>query len=848
MMKKLIVLILGWAIPFSVLASSQQGILIYKGMVTDSGSAPVEYATVAIVNAQGAVLAGTAASEDGTFSMKAVKSVESVEDLRLVCSFVGYKEFTSNLSENIVEVREDTLMLKTIILEEDSQALASAVVSGKRELIEHHFDKIVLNVSELAAAKTGNALDVLKNSPGVTVDKDGNVQLNGQTVAVWIDGRPSNLSGKDLEVFLKGNPGITIEKVELMSSPSAKYDAEGSGGIINLKTRKGFMQGLSGSISATGVFKLKPANTEIRNGMSFDGTANIVYKSDKTYTMFSYSPNYLKQTEMARENKWYGAGYSDLQESETYMDVAQTGHNVKIQNDWHITGKDVFGVIANVTTSNSPTNSRDGSIINNYKNWNTPQQTLYSGMRSATGTVENGAFVYANLNYTHDFDQSRAASITLNADYSLKNAREANTQKNRWEVIPSLNDFPQADLSAYTDYGFLEDTDRTLHLASLKSDYTTVFWKQTGRIEAGFKGAMSMTDNNFNRYDYDVTANPWELAADPGTQDHFRYREWIAAAYVNVAKQFNAKWNAQAGLRGEMTFTQGLWQNAPRTTDKYFDVFPNATVTYMPSPKYIFSVNYAYRISRPKYWQLNPFKSYVNATTYAHGKVDLQPEYSHNVSLTAILFGRLSISGGYAKTLNFNGMPVPKFDTETGSIGLVYDNSGTQDFTYAQVSLSEMPITKWWNLTLSASYRYSSFKAYPELQTGLQSGYTNKGGMFLGYAATTFFLPLNFKTGLSGYYTTGQNIGFYRADRLWTVNFFLNKTFLDGKLSLDFAVDDIFSSMNMNLKIYDQGHLSYAIDQINSMTSFKLGVSWRFGKSANASRRNVGNLDESSRM
>ena len=847
-MKKLIVLIFGWAIPFSVLASSQQGILIYKGMVADSGSAPVEYATVAIVNAQGAVLAGTAASEDGTFSMKAVKSVESVEDLRLICSFIGYKEFTSKLSEQIAEVVGDTLMLKTIVLEEDSQALASAVVSGKRELIEHHFDKIVLNVSELAAAKTGNALDVLKNSPGVTVDKDGNVQLNGQTVAVWIDGRPSNLSGKDLEVFLKGNPGITIEKVELMSSPSAKYDAEGSGGIINLKTRRGFMQGLSGSVSATGGFKLKPLKTDIRNGMEFDGTANIVYKSDKTYTMFSYSPNYLKQSAMARENKWYGANYSDLQESETYMDLTQTGHNVKIQNDWHITGKDVFGVIANVTTSNSPTNSRDGSIINNYKNWNTPQQTLYSGMRSATGTVENGAFVYANLNYTHDFDPSRAASITLNADYSLKNAREANTQKNKWEVIPSLEDFPQADLSGYTDYGFLEDTDRTLHLASLKSDYTTVFWKQTGRIEAGFKGAMSMTDNNFNRYDYDVTANPWELAADPGTQDHFRYREWIAAAYVNVAKQFNAKWNAQAGLRGEMTFTQGLWQSAPRTSDKYFDVFPNATVTYMPSPKYIFSVNYAYRISRPKYWQLNPFKSYVNATTYVHGKVDLQPEYSHNVSLTAILFGRLSISGGYAKTLNFNGMQVPKFDKENGSIGLVYDNSGTQDFTYAQVSLSEMPITKWWNLTLSASYRYSSFKAYPELQTGLQSGYTNKGGMFLGYAATTFFLPLNFKTGLSGYYTTGQNIGFYRADRLWTVNFFLNKTFLDGKLSLDFAVDDIFSSMNMNLKIYDQGHLSYAIDQINSMTSFKLGVSWRFGKSANASRRNVGNLDESSRM
>lgn len=847
-LKRISVLLLALTMSFTAHASFQQGILIYKGTVTDSNSAPVEYATVAIVNAQGAVLAGTAANEDGSYVMKAVKSVDSVDDLRLVCSFVGYKEFNSNLKDCIVEVQGDTLKIRTIVLEEDAQALATAVVSGKRELIEHHFDKIVLNVSELAAAKTGNALDVLKNSPGVTVDKDGNVQLNGQTVAVWIDGRPSNLSGKDLEVFLKGNPGTTIEKVELMSSPSAKYDAEGSGGIINLKTRKGFMQGLSGSISATGAFKLKPLHTDINNGMAFDGTANLVYKSDKTYTMFSYSPSYLKQSAMARENKWYGADYSDLQESETYMDVAQTGHNVKIQNDWHITGDDVFGVIANVTTSNSPSNSRDGSIINNYKNWGTAQQTLYSGMRSATGTLGSGTFVYANLNYTHDFDKSRAASITLNADYSINNSKEDNTQKNKWEIIPSVEDYPQVDLSAYKDYGFLENTDRTLHLASLKSDYTTIFWKQTGRIEAGFKGAMSLTNNNFNRYDYNVASNPWELASAPGTQDHFKYREWIGAAYVNVAKQFNAKWNAQAGLRGEMTFTQGLWQSAPRTSDKYFDIFPNATVTFMPSPKYIFSVNYAYRISRPKYWQLNPFKSYVNATTYVHGKVDLKPEYSHNVSLTAILFGRLSISGGYAKTLNYNELQVPKFDTATGSIGLVFDNSGTQDIAYAQLSLSEQPITKWWNVTLSASYRYNSFKAYPELQTGLQSGYTNNGGMFMGYAATTFFLPLNFKTGLSGYYCTSQTVGFYKADRLWTVNFFLNKTFLDGKLSLDFAVDDIFSSLNQNLKIYDQGHLSYSIYQINTMTSFKLGVSWRFGKSTAAARRNVGKLDESSRM
>ena len=152
------------------------------------------------MDTSGVVIAGTAAGEDGFFTLNTTVRLDSPETAELVCSFVGYREFRSNLTACIENEAEDTVALKTIVLEEDTAVLATAVVTGKRELLEQHFDKIEMNVSELAVAQTGDALDVLRNSPGVTIDKDGNVKLNGQTVAVWIDGRPSNLSGKDLEM------------------------------------------------------------------------------------------------------------------------------------------------------------------------------------------------------------------------------------------------------------------------------------------------------------------------------------------------------------------------------------------------------------------------------------------------------------------------------------------------------------------------------------------------------------------------------------------------------------------------------------------------------------------------
>lgn len=822
-------------------AASQKGVLIYKGKVTDNKGNAIEYATAAIANSEGKVLAGAAADAEGKYEMKSNDSVENIEGLGFRASFVGYKDFSADLVDMVAKVVGDTLYLKDATLEEDSQSLQSAMVTGKRELIEHQFDKIILNVSELAVAKTGDALDVLRNSPGVTIDKDGNVQLGGKNVAIWIDGRPSNLSGQDLVVFLKGSPGSTIDKVELMASPSAKYDAEGSGGIINIKTRKGFMQGLSGNVNMTGEYKFRPWRTSsVRYGLDGNASANIMYKTDKTYTMFTYTPDYGEDSEAVVEKKMFGDDYRNMQESLTNMDIVRSGHNVKLQHDWHIGSNDILGAIANVRFNDNRYVPHENSIISNYYDWETENQRLYSRLDSKTEQLGKGNFAHVNINYTHSFDESRASSLIMNADYSRNQSIEDNTQYNIWKI--------KDEHSELKDYGFFENNNRTLHLVSVKSDYSSVFWKQTGRIEAGLKVAMSFTDNKFKHFDYNTDTQPWELPVTASTMDNFNYMEWIAAAYVNVAKQFSPKWNAQLGLRSEATFTKGLWQDSAPTSDRYINFFPNATVSWMPSQKYIFSLNYAARISRPKYWQLNPYKSYINATTYVQGKADMRPEYTHNLSLTAILFGRMSINGGYSKLLGSNSMQIPTFDSSTGTMGLRYDNAGNMDMAYVSVGISEQPITKWWNFTANLSYSYTSFKAYPGLYTGMVNELNNKGGHFFGYASTTFYLPLNFKTGISGWYSSGQSVGFYKIGSVWTLDYFLSKSFLDGKLSVDLAVSDIFGGRQTETNIFDGDVKTYSIDQKSTSTGIRLGVSWRFGKNTSSMRNNVGKLDESSRM
>ncbi|MCM1176992.1 MAG: TonB-dependent receptor [Clostridium sp.] len=837
---------------FAVMLPCSAGdILSVRGRVVEKSSgAALGYVTVAIADTSGHVLDGSTSDSLGCFSLCVPDLEKGDRGHQLIYSFVGFCEFRSVFADAVDRVEGGVAHLHDVQLEEDPQMLAGAVVAGKRPLLEHRFDRIVLNVSELAVAQTGNALDVLKSSPGVTIDKDGNVKLNGQTVSVWIDGRPSQMSGKDLETYLKGSTGDMIEKVELISNPSSKYDAEGSGGIINIKTKKGFLKGLNGSLMLNAGMDFFPS-------VSWNGSVstNVVYRTDKTSTSFSYSPRYNGRKDEADEYKIYGEGNTSRQNSHSEMEGYGMFHNVSVGNDWKISGKDVLGVMFKAVVSDSESHTMPGSTVSDYRNCGTPGEYLYSRLCSATDDTDRSRRYSANVNYTRTFDASKMQELTLNADYDRTDGRAGNVQRNIFDRT-----VPSGVPDGLEDYGFDDHTARTLDLYSLKADYSQIFWKGTGRVEAGAKAAISNTVNWFGKYDYiyDALQSSGTLSDVPSERNDFTYNEQVYAAYVNVAKQFSQKWNAQLGIRGEYTVQIGDWMTGTdpdgipagteRTSRDYMDVFPTAFVSYMASPKAILTASYAYRIGRPKYWQMNPFRQYINATTYSQGDPALSPSYSQNASVSAVLFSRMTISLGYSHNRNYSEMQVPVYDLETGMMGLVYANSGVQQGAFASLSVSEQPIFKWWNITFNGTYYYNSFRAYPGVSVGMGDEFSNRGGAFYGYFSTTFFLPKSFKLSVDGWGATSQAAGYYTIGNMLMLGFNAEKSFWDGKGNLALRINDFANTFRTNVYIRKDGVTSYRLRNGAGNMGVSLSFIWRFGTAVSSSRRNVGKLDEDSRM
>lgn len=225
-----------------------------SGVVQDTEHHPIAYATVSLLSQDSTLLTGTITDDTGAFSLAQPSGKHLLQ-----VSFVGYQTICQP-----VEAGSKSLVLT---LHEESAQLGEVEVSGKRPLVERQFDKLVLNVSNSPFAAGSNGKDILKKAPGVNVDKDGNVTVNGKSVAVYVDGRPSYLSGEQLKAMLEGTDGNTIEKIEIISNPSAKYDAAGAGGIVNIKLKRNMMQGLNG-------FRVQPT-AECISVMSANGLIRI---------------------------------------------------------------------------------------------------------------------------------------------------------------------------------------------------------------------------------------------------------------------------------------------------------------------------------------------------------------------------------------------------------------------------------------------------------------------------------------------------------------------------------------------------------------------------------------------
>lgn len=796
-----------WAVCAS---ARQQNVRSISGTVIDAATEkPIEFATVALIAPDSTIVNGTTTDSAGHFTIERIPSGE----YKLMAAFIGYTSLITDLSA--VPAREAVLAL-----EPDAEMLEEAVVTARRPVIEQKLDKLVMNISDAVSTEGSNGTDLLRKAPGVTIDFDGNVKLNGSAVAVWIDGRPSNLSGKELEVLLQSTDGTTIDRIEIMAHPSAKYDAAGGGGIINIVTKKNFMQGFNGSVNLSygGMYF-------DRWDQSGDGSVNLNYRGRKTNTFLTYSARYDDMTAELLSKSLYGAANEYTMSNSSQLLMRNFNQMFRAGNDWYISDKDVLGAIVTGTFRNSSTDTYGNNFTEHLLG-----EDILGRLNSEITNTDDFNGVSANLNYTHTFDPAKMQELTLNADYSWYDIGNTSRQ----------SDIPDPMITALIPLDstiFRQDAAQRLQIWSAKADYQQLFW-QTGLLEAGLKWSRTVTDNNSVREDF--YNNIWNYNSN--LSNIFLYDEQIAAAYISAAKSFGTKWSVKIGLRGEYTYARGDWRSAgEKSTKSYFNIFPTAFVSYMPTEKWRLAASYTRRISRPGYSQLNPFRTYMSANSYTEGDPDLNPQFSDQVSLTVGYGQHFNLSLLYQHNSNLI-MQHPEVNPDNGEQRLIWENFGTQSLAGAALSVSELPITKW--LNLSANY----FAAYNSNISTSDDSYSDGSFLQSFYGSLNFLLPKEWKIEVGGFGSGNMTMGYMDIRPMYMLFGGIKKNLWDGRGTIALNVQDLLRSFRTSITSYTGDVLTYSIDQRINMQKITISFSYRFGTASNLRRRNVGNVEESSRV
>lgn len=793
---------------------------IIKGSVIDADGKAMPFVTISVLAQDSSLLTGAITDDDGLYAIEVTANQYIIQ-----ASYVGYVTAYGG---------------PDFVLRDETEKLAEVEVKAKKPLIERQMDKLVVNVSASPLAAGSNGNDILRRAPGVRIDKDGNITVNGKSVEIWIDGKPSYLSGQQLKAMLDGTDGNTIEKIEIISNPSAKYDASGQGGIINIKTKRNMMKGLNGTLSAAygGMYF-----SDVRRWLNMDMVSlNLNYRGEKTYT-FGQLTQVFAQNDIDLETYRKTPTLENYSYSGYAMDFQY--YMLKVGNDWYIDSVNTFGFILQVPYMRVNQKIVDGrNFAYTVEGTDTVSKSV-----SNTGAQIQSPQHTANLNYTHTFNDELERELTVNVDYNRYNNKTANTQLTNYD-----------ELLPYS-LGLIINSQQVIDIYSAKLDFQTKFWK-TGMIECGVKYGLSSTNNHM------TTDSIFDDIPLSQTRQDFRYDEHVAAAYISVGKQFGEHWSVKLGLRGEYTYSFGNWLSADSVTRRsYFNPFPTAYIGYTTSPlgklqqPIAVSASYTRRIKRPNYWMLNPFRTYVDAYSYQEGNTELTPEFNNDVELHFSWTQYLNVTFNFAHTQDMFSQKTMILPDGMGFTK--WSNFGTCTTHGGNLSLTELPLvpkyvtaedgTKsmqgaWLALTVNAGWLHFINKSYEKNADG-KSAYENR--THYGYVGGTLsaYLPKDWTLTFDGNWSSPMTTGYNRQGSMYFLSFGVRKMYMPKGLIFNLNIQDLARSLNLVDKSegmapgYESWYGNY-IRQQRVMFS----ITWMFGQYQQHKNRKVGNMDELNRL
>ena len=558
------------------------------GKVIDGNTKTIESATITLLTIKDSTIAKiSVANKEGNFVFENVVEGKYIVSITAVGHTKGFSEaFEINSSNN-------NITLKTIELVPLAKSLTGVTVAAKKPLIEQKIDRTVVNVEASVTNVGTSALEVLEKSPGISVDKDGNISLKGkQGVQVYIDGRPTFLSGTDLANYLRNLNSSQLDQIEIMTNPPAKYDAAGNAGIINIKTKKTKQVGYNGSLSSTWSQGRYPKVSE-----SF----NFNYRKNKLnlFTTLGYS-NRKNFQDLDIQRKFIEHSTKQIKshfEQESRIREGGKSYNAKVGFDYFATKNTTIGAVFTGYYNPGTFSNQSDVFISD------PNMVLLSNTLAKTSNDRKWKNFSTNLNFRQALD---TAGQELTADLDYLTYRSTNQQ----DLVNAYFDAVGAPADkADTLLGSLP---QNISIYTARIDYTKPL-KKGAKFEAGLKTSFVETDNNaiYDSLNYGVRVR------DIGRSNHFIYNENVNAAYVNYSRPLSKKWYGQFGLRLENTNAKGNQVTTGQRFDRHYtQLFPTAFIQYKPSDKNSFVLNYGRRISRPDYEDLNPFILFLDKYTF----------------------------------------------------------------------------------------------------------------------------------------------------------------------------------------------------------------------------------------
>lgn len=756
-----------------------------KGKVIDGNNKPLEFATIMLLQATDSSLVKGAISEsDGSYVLPQIQEGKYL----LSASMMGYEKSWAGTLE---VGKSGSQELPQLQLHEMVEQLKAVTVVGQRPMIEQQADKMVINVEGSILATGGTALEVLEKSPGVTVDQDGNISLNGkQGITVMIDGKRTYLSSADVANMLKNMPSDALEQVELITNPSAKFDAAGNAGIINIKTKKGKNNGTNGSVTLGGGHgRFEKAN----------GGLTINHRQDKVnlFANYNYGLNRNYQDLLIERNAFF-EGKQNYFDQHNYMPSHYRGHNYKAGIDFFLNKKNTLGLMVNGSIGIWGSNNTNEAL---HSIEGTGKERLITTMGDIDEAWRNTTI---NFNYQRTFDQE-GRELTFDIDYSNYNSTKDNFFDNRFRYYTGREDSVFLLRSA-------SPSDINIWVAKL--DHTLPVGK--GKIEMGAKASYVYSDNDarIEKQEDEATWQVW----DKFTND-FLYKENINAAYANWSGAFG-KTKVMAGLRAEYTWYEGKSVKHDSTaSNQYLSLFPSMFVQRPINEKNTLGFSYSRRVDRPSYQDLNPFFHLLDVTTYGKGNPLLQPQFTHQVQLSHTFKQSIITNLGYSVT---DGPMTQVLETEELDAFQTNRNLGTLTNWNLNVSLP-VPVAKWWNIHNNLSLYHNKYKGqYQEHTLDVEQLTTNL------YMMNNFKLPANFAAELSGWYQSPQLWGIVKSGSMYSVNAGVKYSFLDNNASLKLSANDIFRTMKFTGKSI-VGDNTIKIDNSWESRRVNLTFNYRFG-------------------